>query len=72
MESFNKNDKIIYLSQDVTELVIVIGNDKFRVNQSEIKHFVNGTKFVGKDNIDKERFYKFVNYLISISNDLNY
>lgn len=35
MESFNKNDKIIYLSQDVTELVIVIGNDKFRLNQSE-------------------------------------
>ncbi len=71
MESFNKNDKIIYFSQDVIELVIVIGNDKFRVNESEIKHFVNGTKFVGKDNIDKERFYKFVNYLISVSNEWN-
>lgn len=71
MESFNKNDKIIYLSQDVIELVIVIGNDKFRINENEIKHFTNGTKLVGKDNMNKDRFYKFVNYLVSIANEWN-
>ena len=64
-----KNDKIIYLSQDVSELVIVIGNDKFRINENEIKHFIDGTKLVGKDNMNKDRFYEFVNYLISISNE---
>lgn len=66
-----KNDKIIYLSQDVSELVIVIGNDKFRINENEIKHFIDGTKLVGKDNMNKDRFYEFVNYLISISNEWN-
>lgn len=66
-----KNDKIIYLSQDVSELVIVIGNDKFRINENEIKHFTDGTKLVGKDNMNKDRFYEFVNYLISISNEWN-
>ncbi len=66
-----KNDKIIYFSQDVSELVIVIGNDKFRINENEIKHFTDGTKLVGKDNMNKDRFYKFVNYLVSISNEWN-
>ena len=31
----------VYFEQDVNELVIVIGNDKFRINENEIKHFIN-------------------------------
>ena len=59
----------VYFEQDVNELVIVIGNDKFRINENEIKHFINGTKLVEKHNIDSEAFYKFVTYLVSICNE---
>ena len=59
----------VYFEQDINELVIVIGNDKFRINENEIKHFINGTKLVEKNNIDREAFYKFVTYLVSISNE---
>ncbi len=58
----------VYFEQDINELVIVIGNDKFRINENEIKHFTNGTQLVAKYNINKENFLKFATYLASISN----
>ena len=64
-------NNIIYFSKDVIEVVISIGNDKFRINTNEIKHFQNGTKFISKTKISVEKFYEFVNYLCSISNQWN-
>ncbi len=61
-------NNVVYFEQDINELVIVIGNDKFRINENEIKHFTNGTQLVEKHNINSETFYKFATYLVSISN----
>lgn len=64
-------NNVIYLSKDVIEIVICLENDKFRINTNEIKHFQNGTKFISKTKISVEKFYEFVNYLCSISNQWN-
>lgn len=63
------NNKVLYFSQDVKEIVIVVGNHKFRLYENLIKHFMDGTKLIEKVNINSERFYEFANYAISITNE---
>lgn len=63
--------EILYFSQDVNEIVITIGNHKFRMYEDLIKHFIDGTKLVEKVDINKERFYEFANYAVTITNRWN-
>ena len=63
------DNKILYFSQDVMEIVIIVGNHKFRINENLIKHFVDGTTLVEKVTINKERFYEFANYAVAITNE---
>ena len=62
------DNKILYFSQDIKEIVIVIGNHKFRMYEDLIKHFVDGTRLVEKVAINKEKFYEFANYAVAITN----
>ena len=71
MNNIEENNKILYFSQDITELVIVVGNHKFRIYENLIKHFVDGTRLVEKVDIDKETFYEFANYVVAITNGWN-
>lgn len=65
------NEKIVYFSQDVKEIVVKISNHKFRMNEDVIKHFIDGTKLVENVRINKERFFEFANYAVAISNGWN-
>lgn len=62
-------NKIIYFSQDVKEIVIVVENHKFRIDENLIKHFVDGTKLIENVTINSERFYEFANYAVAITNE---
>lgn len=68
MGNLEENSKMLYFSQDVKEIVIVVGNHKFRIYEELIKHFINGTTLVEKVAINKEKFYEFANYVVSITN----
>ena len=68
MNNIEENNKILYFSQDITELVIVVGNHKFRIYENLIKHFVDRTRLMEKVDIDKETFYEFANYVVAITN----
>ena len=37
MNNIEENNKILYFSQDITELVIVVGNHKFRIYENKIQ-----------------------------------
>ncbi len=62
-------NKIIYFSQDVKEIVITVENHKFRIYEDLIKHFTDGPRLVEKVNINKEKFYEFANYAVAITNE---
>ena len=62
------DNKILYFSQDIKEIVIVVGNHKFRMYEDLIKHFVDGTRLVEKVTINREKFYEFANYAVVITN----
>lgn len=63
------NEKIVYFSKDINEIVIKVGNHKFRIYENLIKHFVDDIKLIEKVEIEKERFYEFANYAVSITNE---
>lgn len=65
------DNKVIYFSKDINEIVIVVGNHKFRIYENLIKHFVDGTRLIEKVEINKEKFYEFANYAVSITNEWN-
>lgn len=61
------NDNI--KENEITEILIVIENDKYRIKPNEIKQFVDGIKYVGKKQIEIDQFKNISNVVLNYTNN---
>ena len=61
----NDNSK----ENEITEILIVIENDKYRIKPNEIKQFVDGIKYVGKKQIEIDQFKNISNVVLNYTNN---
>lgn len=54
---------------EIIELLIIIENDKYRIKPNEIKQFVDGIKYVGKEEIDIETFKKISDVVLNYTSN---
>lgn len=60
-----------FKEEDITEILIVIGSDKYRIKPNEIKQFVDGIKYVGKEQIETEQFKNIAKIILNYTNNWN-
>lgn len=57
--------------EDITEILLVIESDKYRIKPDEIKQFEDGIKYVGKEKIELQHFNNISKIILNYTNNWN-